>query len=155
MHRLIPALLCGLLLVGGGVHGGGKDKATAEKPRETAIYDVHASELAKEFEKSPADALKKYQAPKKGVGGALINMHGKVLDARGKTATFDTGSSIQITLAVDYISWPAEKGKRMTFDVTHAKVVDFSRNTIVLEAEQVVIGNLPDGDKKEPAKEKK
>jgi hypothetical protein len=152
MNRLIHALLCGLLFTVGNAQGGDKDKG---KEKDTVVHDVKAADFAKEFEKSPADALKKYQAPKKGVGGATINLSGRVRDVKGKSATFDTGSKVQVMLTVDRISWPAAKGKRLTFDVTGAKLVEFRGGTVVLEAEEVVIGNLPDDEKKETAKEKK
>ena len=156
MARFVPVLtVLALLGAAGFCQAGGKDKPPdKEKKAETAHYDLKAADLAKAFEKSPAEALKKYGAPVKGAGGALLNVSGKVRDVKDKMAMFDTESPVRIRLSVDKIYWPDGKAKRMIFDVTEARVVDFRDGVIVMEAQEVVIGNIPDEEKKD-TKEKK
>lgn len=98
--------------------------------------------------------FQKYRAPVKGEGGALINLSGTLRTRKGTAAVFDTASRAQIRLSVDHISWPAAKSGRMIFDITEAKVVDFRAGAIFMEAQEVVVGSLPDTDVKDPKRRK-
>jgi hypothetical protein len=114
----------------------------ARPPKKEAPPAVSAEGLAREFEKDPAAARKKYAAE------ANLTLLGNVTEVKGKEVRLQTGSKVRVLLKAKEVRGGVEAGKEGMALTASARVKSFDGKEVVVECEEVVVApriDLPQG----------
>lgn len=115
------------------IAGGGTAQEKKVEKLDAPAFKVDAGELAREFEKNPKDALRKYD-PRATKDNALIEVLGLVasVNTRTKTVTFETGGKVAVVLQAQKLLGPDKASKKLVAQAT-GRFKSFQRNTVIIE----------------------
>jgi hypothetical protein len=108
----------------------------ADPQKKATTVGVSAEGLAKEFEKDPDAAKRKYTAD------ASITLLGKVAEIKGKELRLHSGSKVRCVLKAKVIRGGVESGKEGMALTASARVKSFDGKEVVVECEEVVVAPL-------------
>jgi hypothetical protein len=135
MHRIMACVVFVAVAVA-------SSTGAQERKAEAILVKVDAHDLAREFEKDPKEARRKYDPnPAKGVlGGTIIQIHGIVarVNDRARTITLDTGTKLSVVLQAKKITRPDQQSRKMAAEAT-GRFSNFARNTVVITCDDATL----------------
>jgi hypothetical protein len=126
MRRIVALVVCVAVAVVGASVGATRSQ---EKKGQAGPVQVDAGDLARDFEKNPNEARKKY--------GAAIEVIGLVVNINKvkKTLTLDTGEKVSVVLQAKRITEPDQKTRQRAAQAT-GRFRRFEKNTVFIECDE-------------------